>query len=483
MSTHRKLIKAAIGLLGLVLIGTGVFNYVRVYCCAPVHLKFSGGNVCPQRSAMAHNICQEVHDAGIVLDAAEATNSEATCAAVNRGELDLGLILGGFPANMHKNVRQVATFGVEPLHLLVRPDVLRGKPATLEMLRGKTVALGEQGTNGALLSESLLRFAGLKPSTSTSSGDFTASYIRNRDMHVAINAVASASPESRAGFAAILPDAVFVVDTVPMPLVDKLVKIGSYQLVPLPYATALHLDSRRNHPDGDNQIDHSRLETVTIPACAYGINPPSPATDCETFGLRLMLVANKNVSSTAVNRLLRALDSDIIKRYRIDLSVGDQVREFPIHPGAVAFANGRKPLILGEMIEPVGNVLSVGGAAGAGMFAVWGFFRGLRAVHPDVHLRQIDRIERLLRGEEQDTTAPVLPCDFIDHLESRLVTIKRAAIEDYAAKRLEGDEAFMSILTLIADMRHLLLQKRKQLGQQTIDCPPVQQSRRLADAA
>lgn len=482
MSTHRKWIKAAIGLLGISLVCLAVFNYCRVYCCAPVHLKISGGNVCPQRSAMARNICQEVHEAGITLETAEATNSESTCAAVNSGELDLGLILGGFPSNMHPNVRQVATFGVEPLHLLVRPEVLQGKPLTLDMLRGRVVALGEQGTNGALLSESLLRFAGLKPPTASAKGDFTATYIRNCDLHVALDAVASASSESRAAFAAILPDAVFVVDSVPMPLVDKLVKTSGYQFVPLPYATALHLDSRRNHSGSEERIDHSRLEAVTIPACAYGINPPSPATDCHTFGLRLMLVANKNVSSTAVNRLLRAIDSDVTKRYHIDLNVADQHREFAIHPGAEAFANGRKPLILGEVVEPVGNLLSVIGAGAAGAIALWGFVRGLRAVHPDVHLRQIDRIERLLRGEEQDLAAPSLPCDFIDFLESRLVAIKRAAIEDYAARRLEGDEAFMSILTLVADTRHLLVQRRKQLGQQTMDCPPVQ-SRRLADAA
>jgi len=482
MSTHRKLLRAAIGLFGVVLIGMGVVNYIRVYCCAPVHLKISGGNVCPQRTAMARNICQEVRDAGIVLEPVEATNSEETCAAVNRGELDLGLILGGFPSNMHPNVRQVATFGVEPLHLLVRPEVLRNKPVTLDMLRGRTVALGEQGMNGARLAESLMRFAGLKPSTATAAGDYTAAYIRNRDMHLALDAVARASPENRASFVAILPDAVFLVDAVPMPLADKFVRIAGYQLVPLPYATALHLHSRRIHTGVDQQIDYSRLEEVTIPACAYGINPPSPAGDCQTFGLRLMLVANKDVSSIAIHRLLRALDSDVTKRYAIDLSVAEQYREFAIHPGAVAFAKGRKPLILGELLEPVGNVLSVGGAAGAGMLAIWGFVRGLRSVHPDVHLRQIDRIERLLRGEEQDTTAPELPCDFIDYLESRLATIKRAAIEDYAARRLEGDEAFMSILTLIADTRHLLVQRRKQLGLQSADCPPAQ-SRRLADAA
>ena len=195
-----------------------------------------------------------------------------------------------------------------------------------------------------------------------------------------------------------------------------------------------------------------------------------------------MLVANKNVSSTAVLRLLRALDSGVTDRYHIDLSVGEQFREFPIHPGAAAFAKGRKPVILDEVLEPVGNLLSVIGAGGAGALALWGFLRGLRAVHPDEYLRQIDRIERLLRGDEQDDAAPELPSDFIDFLERRLVGIKQAAIEDYATRRLQGDEAFISILTLIADARHLLVQRRKQIGQQEQRLP-VRATTHLADAA
>lgn len=481
MSWRRDWLKTTIGVAGLLLVGFAVFNYCRVYCRAPIHLTLSGGNVCLSRSEMAHTICREVHDAGIELDPMEGTNSEAICSAVDKGELDLGLVLGGFPTGAHANVRQVATFGVEPLHLLVRGELLRGRPASLELLRGRVVSLGEPKTNGAILAESLMRFAGFQPATDSSTGDYKPVYLRNRDLHVALTALANASPDSRAAFAAILPDAVLVVDSVPGPLVDRLVTIGGYRLVPLPYATALHLDARRNHGKNEDQLENSRLEATKIPACAYGISPAVPAADCETFGLRLMLIANKDVSSIAVLRLLRAFDSGIVDKYRIEMNVASQFEEFPIHPGAVAFAKGRKPLILGELLEPVQNVLSVAGAGGAGVFAVWGFFRGLRAVHPDVHLRQIDRIERLLRGDVQDASAPALPGELIDYLEQRLAAVKQAAIADYAAQRLRGDEAFMSILTLVADTRQLLAQRRKQLA--LLDTCPPNMAARLADAA
>jgi hypothetical protein len=132
------------------------------------------------------------------------------------------------------------------------------------------------------------------------------------------------------------------------------------------------------------------------------------------------------------------------------------------------------------MLEPLTNCLSVIGAGAAGGLALWGFLRGLRAVHPDVHLRQIDRIERLLQGSESDPSAPKLPMDFIHYLEGRLAEVKQAAIEDYANGRFQGDDALVSILTLIADTRHLLVQRRKQYCQEVV--LPAR-ANRYADAA
>jgi hypothetical protein len=147
----------------------------------------------------------------------------------------------------------------------------------------------------------------------------------------------------------------------------------------------------------------------------------------------------------------------------------------------MAFAKGRKPLMVGELLEPVGNFFSVAGAAAAGALAIWGFLRGLRAVHPDVHLKQIDRIERLLRGEEHDAAAPTVPRELIDYLEARLAIVKQTAIDDYAHHRITREEALVSILTLVADTRHLLVQRRRQLDHG--DLRPPNSPGRLANAA
>jgi hypothetical protein len=273
-----------------------------------------------------------------------------------------------------------------------------------------------------------------------------------------------------------LPDAIFLVDGMPSPLVDRLIR-SDYTLVPLPYATALQLDNRRSHRPEGLRLEKSRVQSVTIPAFTYGIDPASPAQDCPTLGLRMLLVAHEKTPATAIVQMLRALDAGAAKRYRIKLDASIADSEFPPHEGAEKFAADRRPVSADEVLEPLGDLLSVIGTGIAGAFAMWGFLRGLRRVNPDDYLRQIDRIERLLQGTEQDESAPTLPLDFITFLETRLAQIKQSAIEDYAHRRYQDDGALVSILTLIADTRHMLVQRRRQIESQGL------RRARMAEAA
>jgi TRAP-type uncharacterized transport system substrate-binding protein len=480
MSSKRLSWKILLAACSVLMLGFATYNYLDRYCRAPIHLTLSGGNVCPLRSEMAKRICSEVRNQGIELEAVTDTTSDRISADVDAHRIDLGLVLGGFLPEDHPNVRQLATLGIEPLHLLVRPQLVATGNMSLEMLRGRRVSLGEMGTSGARLATDLMRFAGLRPSTAHSVGDYEAVRIQEADALDQLRTWKRAAPAVRAVLAEHLPDAFFIVDSMPAPLVDELVKTAGYQLVPLPYATALHLNNRRDEAHLHGHLMETRVEATVIPGYTYGIAPATPAQDCPTIGLRLLLVAHKDVSSHAVLRLLRALDQGAARRYHVDLDAVGVDNELPLHPGAVAFAQGRRPLAVNELLEPLTNFLSVLGAGGAGALALWGFLRGLRAVHPDIHLRQLDRIERLLAGSERDESAPTLPRDFIDYLEGRLAQIKQAAIEDYAGGRLENDEALVGILTLIADTRHVLSQRRKQLS---LEAAAPARPGRLSEAA
>jgi TRAP-type uncharacterized transport system substrate-binding protein len=463
MDEKRRLWTIGGGVLGVLLLSVAAYNYCRCYCGGPTRLSMSAGNVCPLRTEMASQIAASI-SGDVEVAVCEGTNSEGICQAVDDGKLDMGLVLGGLPSNQFSNVRQVATLGVEPLHLVVRREILSTSAGpSLEMLRGRHVSLGEASSNGCRLALDLLRLAGLEAGSVTKPADFEADYAPEQQLQAQAVAWRSASVGERLQLEKQLPDAVFIVDSMPSDLVDELVRHCDYQLVSLPFATALHLDSRRHHETEAGGLRNDRVEKVVIPAFSYGIHPAMPADDCETIGLRLLLVANEEASSDALRDALRSISDAVAQHAQIKLDVTNANPEFPVHPGAEAFLRARRPVNLDEILGPTTDALSVFGATIAGSLAIWGFVRGLRAVPPDVHMRQVQRVERLLHGNELDEAAPTLPREFLDYLESRLAQVKQAAIEDYTAGKMHGDEALVGILTLVADTRHLLAMRRKQL--------------------
>lgn len=466
MGDYRRWWTICGGLLGVALLGVASYNFCRCYCGAPTPLTLSGGNVCPLRAEMAQRIAASI-SGDVAVTVCDASNSSAICAAVDSGKLDLGLVLGGLPTAEFKHVRQVATLGVEPLHLLVRAKIVESLSSwSLQQLRGRRVALGERGSNACRLAEDLVRLAGLvRDDDGAETFAFTPVYESETALLDQIAADADGSTEGKQALSSALPDAVFIVDAMPSELVDELVSGGEYAIVPLPFATALHLDGRRGGASGHDDLRKDRVESATIPAFAYGIEPAVPASDCETIGLRLLLVANEKVADDALLDALRSLNDAVTAHTQVNLDVSNANPEFPVHPAADAYLRARRPIDLDKILGPTTDALSVVGATIAGCLALWGFIRGLRAVQPDVHLRQINRIERLLNGSELDDTCPTIPREMLAYLEARLSHVKHAAIDDYAAGRLDGDEALVGILTLIADTRHLLALRRKQIGE------------------
>src|SRR5690606_36577460 len=148
----------------------------------------------------------------------------------------------------------------------------------------------------------------------------------------------------------------------PSELVDLLVRNGDYTLLPLPFAKALHVDSRRDHAGNQVQLRNDRVEAVTIPAFVYGIQPATPAQDCETIGLRLLLVANKDVPSDALYNALRSLSDAAAMHTQTKLDVTNPNPEFPVHSGAEAFLRARRPIDFNEILGPTTDALSVFGA-------------------------------------------------------------------------------------------------------------------------
>ena len=143
MAKHMRMHWRVIGVgIGVLLLCLAAYNYPHVYWVDDIHLSWSGGAPFRSRSEMAGHIRGVVRDAGVQLELRSLKTSEEVCSAVDRS---FGLVPGGFKDGQFKNVRQMATLGVEPLHLLVTELVSGIGPVSLDVLRGLRVQLGEYG--------------------------------------------------------------------------------------------------------------------------------------------------------------------------------------------------------------------------------------------------------------------------------------------------------------------------------------------------
>src|SRR5262245_47759603 len=97
-----------------------------------------------------------------------------------------------------------------------------------------------------------------------------------------------------------LPDAVFLVSTLPSTTAAYLVARHGYWLVPLPFAEAFAMRSlarmaqEGEEAAGREPIVMGRVQAMTVPAFTYGVEPPVPEKPLATLGTRLLLVAHKD---------------------------------------------------------------------------------------------------------------------------------------------------------------------------------------------
>jgi TRAP-type uncharacterized transport system substrate-binding protein len=263
--------------IGLGAIGFAVYFY---YHGGPrektYQLEGSAGDTLGVRHQLAQLLKREVGGRGIRLEFHETSGSEEALAQVNDHALDLALVQGGLRDSDFPNVRQVATLHVEPLHLLVKKELAEGVAGHLTALNGKTVNLGPVGSGTHALSSEVLAFAGLQP---RAAGRATG-YI---PMELTRHQLFDEPDRDR------LPEAVFLVSTMPANAARFLVQKRDYRLVPLPFGEAFALESLTppgSAPPPEQRIDKARTSATTIPAFTYGLDPPRcPLPHCRRWAL------------------------------------------------------------------------------------------------------------------------------------------------------------------------------------------------------
>jgi TRAP-type uncharacterized transport system substrate-binding protein len=431
-------------LAGLVFFGAALGLY---YCNPRDHvysLSLTAGNPTDTRHELAELLRAEVSSRGLLLDLEPTVGSEQALDRVNNHNLDLALVQGGLAVGNRAHVRQVATLHVEPLHLLVKQVLFQEVATHLGALEGKTVNTGEVGSGTHTLSTRVLDFAGLRPRQADSSRGYMPSHLGRSQV--------LAEPASQN-----LPDAIFLVSSLPSRTARQLVARHGYRLVPLPFGEAFTLsglapaESARLGAGLEGGIDPKRTYAVTIPPYTYGVETPVPAQPLPSLGNRLLLVAHDSVETEAAKRLVEAAYAgEFAKTVQppLDPKLLDYPPEFPWHSGTRLYLQNNQPLVSKDMMDLYHKAVAILAAAASGLFVLWQWRRlcseSSRLDAFKHYFHRVNRLEERARLEgwtgSQDL-ADVLA------LQEHLVRLKTEALDRFTEGDLEGKELLGAFVT------------------------------------
>jgi hypothetical protein len=284
-------------------------------------------------------------------------------------------------------------------------------------------------------------------------GDYTATQLSGAELVTQARAIRMASGAQREQLIQELPDAVFFLSALPSLVVKELVAAVDYELVPLPIEKSFRINGLHHVEMGAHQIDRTLVAPITIPSLTYQTSPAIPASDCETLGVPLIVVAHPGLPSAAVDRLIATLyDGELARELPPDdlLVTGT---EYPIHPAVKKFLERRKPLAVRDVMDISQKLLSLFGAFSAGVFAVYGFLRRRRAKSEREYFAEVARIEHLSEEQSQSDVGYATDSEAGKQLAQELGRLKQRLIEDFAQGRLASDASLANLLALIAETR------------------------------
>jgi TRAP-type uncharacterized transport system substrate-binding protein len=439
--------KWIVPLAGLAGIALAFYFYFHSPRERTYRFRMTAGNAAGVRHHLARLLQAELNQREITLDLHETPGSEESLDEVNSHQLDVALVQGGLHVNGRPNVRQVIALHVEPLHLLVKKELFGPVSARLRALEGKTVDVSEVGSGTHSLAEDVLTFAGLR--SGGPDGYIPKEWDRRRLFAVK-------NPAE-------LPDAVFLVSSLPAPTARFLVSQHGYRLVPLPFAEAFALDARAPAAPGaagqrpGNHVDKARTYTTAIPAFTYGVEPPEPPAPVPTLGARLLLVAHKDVDAQAVRSLLEGvLASQVAKTDRppVDAKILELPPEYPWHAGTRQFLKRNAPLVSGAVMDAAQKGFAILAAAASGLFVLWQWSKLSGQLKKDRGFN--DYISQVVHIEEQAAQvergqAAALPQ--LLGLRDQLVRLKNEALDKFTQGELAGKELLAAFLMQVQHAR------------------------------
>jgi hypothetical protein len=417
-----------------------------------VHVRMGAGSSVARRFQIAETLAREARRRDLFADVIATKGFEDSICQISDGKLDVAVVSTGLQISACKDARILAGLDIAPLHILVRNELAKEGAPLSEMMKGRTVNVGEPGTNDYLLANDVIRFLRLSPIDADGQGDYRESKLSKDELSQLAAEIQSQSGPGRQARARELPDVVMTVVTLPSLLVQSLIDTGEYCLVPFPNLDPFLL-SDLQHSGPDVSVDRVFLEPTTIHKGMYLGSSLIPTRDCPAVGLRTLLVARADLPTATVKRVMQCVfETDFMRR--VDpISPREFASPYQIHPAAEAYLDRDKPLITGSFFEFVSKILSIFGAFSAGALSFYGYLRRRRIRRPGDYLDEIRKIDALASGQQPDGDVPLAPGVLAQQLDTRLTQLKEQVISDYCSNRVPGEMTLLSILSILADSR------------------------------
>lgn len=316
-----------------------------LHMLAPHHyaLTLSGTDITSNRHFFARVLQETAVENGIAFTLRPTGGSQEALAEVAAGRLDFAFIQGGLEGP-GQNVVQVATVTSELLHFLVRPGI-----ADFAGLRGRRVNLNTRQGGTRLVARQVLAFAGLAEGI-----DYVESNIPTEDLL------------TQRGDR--LPDAIVVTSFAPSDVVDYLVRQQGYQLLDVPFSSSFALR-------------HAWAADAGVGAFMYSAAPPVPPRAIQTVGIKLCLVANRQVDAGAVVKVLETLYGTALEarlKMHLDETMILSASAYPPADGTRRFIDRNKPLFARDLLDRLKGVIGLIVSAYSAVLVVLKWRKGLQ---------------------------------------------------------------------------------------------------------
>jgi TRAP-type uncharacterized transport system substrate-binding protein len=428
----------------------------RVVAPELMELKVGAGPAGTRRYEVAQRLAKETARRGVLLQLETNAGTEACLEALRAGTLDAALVSSGVVVPGAPDVMVLGAVQVEAVHVLVRPE-LAARGSLREALVGRRVNLGERGSTEHLLARDFLQFAHLRLPTPTAPGDLTPTELGKAELLARAAAIRAASGPGRDALVGAMPDGLILLATTPSNLVQALVEAAGYRIMPLPATRAYIADNFQDADAATTVLLREYLEPTTILARSYYAERGYPEADCETVGVRLLVVARKDVPARAIRPLMEALfEGELARRVR-SKSPRELATTYAIHPAAIAYLDRDKPLPVQDVIDAGKEAFSLFGALSALALSAYGLVGRKKVRRPSDYYAEIRKVEQMAHGGALDGVAPLGPADLRRHLDGRLQTLRQELIADICEGQIKGDAVIANILALLHDTRAGLL--------------------------